>query len=277
MNLRRGFSLIELVLAISLSIALVALLGLAIDLHLVRLDSSRTTIEQAQLARAILDRITTDLRGVTTAPPQDVSEQLAAAESAAKFNVDEVDQTTETDESAEAVASETETAPGLYGTIDTVTIDTRQLWQSLVTAEAGQPPVTRVGAGWIQITYGMSLVAETPGLVRSETPRDAARWRTEQGQTAPVIEPIAAEVRGVQFRYFDGDQLLEVWDMADQETLPTAVEVRIELAPADAADATNSNAERQATKIYRRVVRLPAAADENEEDAAATATDTEAV
>lgn len=273
---RSGFSLIELVLAISLSIALVALLGFAIDQHLVRLDSSRSTIEQAQVARAILDRITADLRATTTAPTQDVSEQLAAAEAAAQFDVDNVDNNTETETDTFEESASNEVPTGLNGLVDSLTIDTRQLAQTLLTPAAGGAPTARIDVGWTQIGYGMSQVAETPGLVRTVTPRDTVRWRTEQGQAAPVVEPFAPEVRGIQFRYFDGEQLVEVWDMSEEEALPTAVEVRIELAPTDATDADHTSEQRQKNKVYRRVVRLPGALDESSASSAvASATDSE--
>ena len=262
MTSRRGFTLIELVLAIALSIALVALLGMAIDLHLVRLDSSRTSIEQAQIARAILDRITADLRATTMAPPQDMSELQALADSAAQFDVDEVDSGAEEETQAMTAAATNEIPTGLNGLVDSVTIDTRQLTQSLTTPAQGGAPVARVDVGWTQIGYGMSLVPGTPGLVRTVTPCDVVRWRNEQAIEAPVVEPIAAEVRAVQFRYWDGAQLVDVWNMAEQQALPAAVEVRIELAPIDATDADHTSTARQQTHVYRRVVRLPAAADE---------------
>lgn len=273
MTPRRGFTLIELVLAIALSIALVALLGMAIDLHLVRLDSSRTSIEQAQIARAIFNRITTDLRGTTTAPTQDMSELQNLADSAAQFNVDEVDSGAEEETGSQSTTSAaTNQVPiGLNGLVDSLTIDTRQLTQTLLTPTPGAAPVARIDVGWTQIGYGMSLVPGTPGLIRTVTPCDVVRWRNEQGGEAPVVEPIAAEVRAIQFRYWDGTQLVEIWNMAEQQMLPTAVEVRIELAPIDATDADNTSNLRQQTHIYRRVVRVPAAADEATATAGAAA------
>lgn len=264
MTSRRGFSLIELVLAIALSIALAALLGMAIDLHLVRLDSSRTSIEQAQIARSILDRIAADLRATTTAPSQDMSELQSAADAAAQFNVDEVDSVAAdgTPSQSTTSAATNQVPTGLNGVVDSLTIDTRQLTQTLVTPAEGGAPVSRIDVGWTQIGYGMSLVAESPGLVRTVTPCDVVRFRNEQGVAAPVVEPIAPEVRGLQFRYWDGAQLVEVWQMSETQTLPTAVEVRIELAPIDATDADHTSTARQQTHVYRRVVRLPAALDE---------------
>ena len=255
MSRRQAFSLLELVLAIGLSIALVALLGMAINLHLVRLDSSQSTIEQAQLARAVLARIADDLRGATTAPTQDVAELMAAAEAAGLFDVDELD---EEQEDPEAAAPDNEPTPGLNGTIDAVQIDRSRIQQSLSIPAEGVTPVARIEAGWSQVAYSLSTNPALPGLVRTEAVRDHARWRLEQGQAAPVTDPFAGEVLAVRFAYFDGTQYVEQWDMQQQERLPMAVEVTLEVVAADPND-PNAPLQRRTPRAYRRVVRLPAA------------------
>lgn len=259
---RGAFSLLELLLAVALSIALAALLGFAIDLHLVRLDASRSTVSQAQLARTVLARIAADLRAATTAPTQDVSEAMAAAEAAARFNVDEVDETTPPETAEPSVASEAERPPGLYGAIESLAIDVPHVWQAVTTTDLGATPTARLDAGWSRVTYAMSADPGTPGLVRTETPRDMQRWLDEQGQAPPAPSPLAPEVTALRFRYFDGAELVEVWDTTEAESLPLAVEVQIEVLPADEIDAPHASAERKRNKVYRRFVRLPAAADE---------------
>lgn len=272
---RQAFSLLELVLAIGLSIALVALLGMAINLHLVRLDSSQSTIEQAQLARAVLDRITSDLRGATMAPTQDVSELLAAAESAAQFNVDEVDEANG-DEETTGNGSGTDPPPGVNGTFETLRVDLRGVSQSLSIPSDGTAPVARIDAVWSQVEYGMSLNSAVPGLVRTVTARDHARWREEQGQAAPFVDPIAGEVLSVRFAYYDGQQLLEVWDMGEQEALPVAVEVTIEVVAADPDDPTVP-LERRTPRVYRRFVQLTESMGDSPSVGEATATDSGAI
>ena len=49
---RPGFTLFELILAIALAATLLALIGTAINLYLMRVDADRTRVEEAQLARA---------------------------------------------------------------------------------------------------------------------------------------------------------------------------------------------------------------------------------
>ena len=58
---RSGFTLLEVLLTLGLSGLLMLIVGLAIDLHLRILRTGRAEVEQAQLARAILRRISQDL------------------------------------------------------------------------------------------------------------------------------------------------------------------------------------------------------------------------
>lgn len=268
MKRRNGFSLLELVLAIGLSIALSALLGMAINLHVVRLDMSRTTVERAQVARAILDRVADDLRRVTTAPTQDVSELLEAAEAAAQFNVDEVDQSQSIDgggsddsDSGQSSQEEPLSPPGLYGAANELTVDLRRVRQTLTTPEPGAQPAARIDTAWSRVRYGLSDSAASPGLVRQETQRDESLWLVSQGQASEVVvTPIASEVRSVSFRYFDGQEFLEAWDQAERSALPVAVEVTIELLQEE------GDAEEGAPTVrtYRRLVAIPAGRDETD-------------
>ncbi len=59
---RRGFTLLELLLALALAALVFMAIAMAIDLHLRSIDVGRTETEEAQLARAILRRMADDLR-----------------------------------------------------------------------------------------------------------------------------------------------------------------------------------------------------------------------
>jgi type II secretory pathway pseudopilin PulG len=66
---RRGFTLVEVVLAIGLTAMVVYLLTTATELYLANVDASRTRVETAQLARTLLDQIAGDLANVRVSPP----------------------------------------------------------------------------------------------------------------------------------------------------------------------------------------------------------------
>ncbi len=70
---RSGLTLLELLLALSLSVIILAAVAMAIDLQLRTLESRRTYLEEAQLARAVLRMIADDLRSAVADTPQDFS------------------------------------------------------------------------------------------------------------------------------------------------------------------------------------------------------------
>jgi hypothetical protein len=66
--------LLELLLALSLTVVVLALVNMAVDVHLRSLDTRRNQLEEAQLARSILRMIADDLRGTIQHYEQDTSE-----------------------------------------------------------------------------------------------------------------------------------------------------------------------------------------------------------
>lgn len=69
----RGFTLLEVILAMALSAIVLLLVSMAIKVHLNATDTRRTQIEEAQLARAVLQRIADDLRSTVQYKPIDFS------------------------------------------------------------------------------------------------------------------------------------------------------------------------------------------------------------
>jgi type II secretory pathway pseudopilin PulG len=86
-----AFTLFELILAIALSVALLALIGTAINLYLLQVDASRSRIEEAQLARSVLAMIADDLRATSIYKPQDTSGIASLVAGSAQYNVDSID------------------------------------------------------------------------------------------------------------------------------------------------------------------------------------------
>ncbi len=77
---RRGLTLLELILALSLTAVVLGLIAFGIDVHLRSLDQKRDHAEEAQLARAVLGRIATDLHNTVLHQEVDFSavEQMVA-------------------------------------------------------------------------------------------------------------------------------------------------------------------------------------------------------
>jgi hypothetical protein len=73
LSYRHAFTLLELMLALGLSIVVLAAIGMSITTYLRLFDSGRAKIEEAQLARALLRRMADDIRGTVLHNPVDAS------------------------------------------------------------------------------------------------------------------------------------------------------------------------------------------------------------
>ncbi len=356
---RRAFTLFELILAIALSVMLVALIGTAINLYLTRVDAGRTEVEEAQLARSILSMIADDLRATAIYKPQDMSaiQQLAAA--SAEFDVDSIDDERSgggggggggggsgggggassggapssgtgggssggggaasmgsgsgmssgggTSSMSGGVVTTDSTMPlGLTGTLSEMYVDTIRLPRreelfatmtgytnapigvqtgglgasSSVAATSGIAPPSDLKSVRYFVRPGEAIepgsVAATSlagdlqlragGLVRQEIPRSMRVWAEQSGNSAVLDSGqalVAPEVVHIEFRYFDGAQISDVWEMLERNSLPVAIEIRLWIVPAAEADQSNvatlynAGSLPKTAREYRQTVYLP--------------------
>ena len=68
-----GLTLLELILALALSVLVLMAIGMAIDMHYRMFDVRRTSIEETHVARAVLRSIADDLRTAVQYIPPDLS------------------------------------------------------------------------------------------------------------------------------------------------------------------------------------------------------------
>jgi hypothetical protein len=325
MKPRSAFTLFELILAIALSATLLALIGTAINLYLVRMDTSRMRVEEAQLARSILATIAADLRAASVYQTQDISSVSQLAMQAVPFDPSDIDQAGEFTQSAlqstgttgttggvggsTAVGSGSETGssgsggssgqssdgsqdtstttvPGLNGLVNEILLDVMRLPRldelfpaspdqassAAAAANVPRPSDAKVIRYFVRqgSTIDPSDIAATAisseanltvgGLVRQTLDR-AVRETAVQGGNSQVLNSgqvlLAPEVTQLQFIYFDGATAIDTWDMQERGTMPTAVEVRIWIAP-DAIEAEESAVPLQ-PRLYRQTVDLPMA------------------
>lgn len=155
--MKKAFTLIEVLIALVLMSVVLFFVALAIETHLRIMDSSRTEVEETQLARALLEKISRDIRSVVVEREEvdlqvDASifealfQQSASMDSLDTSSLDDSSLTdltdslssgTSTDTSEDtSVTSDTElpeegtvmgTTPGIYGTNYWIQIDTGRL------------------------------------------------------------------------------------------------------------------------------------------------------
>ena len=78
----RAFTLLEVILAISLTGVVLVLLTTALELLLTRVESSRSRVESSQVARGVLNRIAGDLRAARYYSP--VTQKTASESSSSE-------------------------------------------------------------------------------------------------------------------------------------------------------------------------------------------------
>ena len=269
-------TLLELMLSLSLSALVFVAIGMAMDLNVRAMDVRQGYVEEAQLARAILKRISDDLRGtvrpsnVETDDAQDTAGSALSGESStdplAPDSGGGSSEDSFTEDSSTDVATEdasTLIPPpqlGLYGTLNQLQVDVSRLPRpdeynpAMSSVEDFQtidiPSDIKTVAYYLQaaqilppgedeIRFSRQEDQLAGGLVRRELDRSIARYAAESGDTATLTmtgEVLAPEVTSLEFYYFDGLAWVTQWDSEMLKGLPQAVRVVITIRPARSAN-----------------------------------------
>lgn len=299
---RSAYTLLELILALALSMVVILAIGAAIQLYMIALTKQQAMIERKQIARSILAMIANDLRAGLQYKATDYSdlENLVQSQLLAAGNAADAaggggggeaadDGGSGGDEETDPVFDEELVSfrPTLLGTTNLILLDISRLprldqYNPLIaTADAAvqTPSDVKSLAYFVSLTEGgMQSEVEyaTPnapgGLYRREIDRAVASYR---GDTGLVSSPdeftrlVAHEIAQVQFRFFDGESWLNDWDSAEQGGFPPAIEITLVIDPERTAAGTTYNYggfNNQTMESYRSVVHLPAAEMPMEEE-----------
>jgi prepilin-type N-terminal cleavage/methylation domain-containing protein len=217
----QGFTLLEILLALSLTAVVAALIGGLVQLYLVNESSGRDQVRQAQLARAILNMIAEDIRSTVRYQPFDASGlsqilgggggQPASAPPSNSGGGAAAASSSPSAASASDPSQATSTAslpPGIYGTDTSIEIDISRLprpdeyfplGSNMTTGTLGDLPsdiktvayfVQAPNALGIQDPLGglepindPSTSSDTGGLVRRSLDRAVTQYAYEMGQT----------------------------------------------------------------------------------------------
>ncbi len=303
-----GFTLLEVILSLALVTLVLAAMGAATVFHYRAVESAKARLAEAQLARAVLERMAQDIRGavpydpvnfaqlipglVTRTSQSDLADAAAAAGlDASMLFSDGGDSLSEMGQDF-ASGALPHSVPGLYGEIDWIQVDVSRLprpdqLQSEIFLAADGMLIDRVSdvktvtyfildpaeaSGYtIASTPGVTGFEQQGGLVRRELDRAVTAYLAETGELDQIdntLQPIAPEVEAVEFAYFDGSSWMDSWDSDLQGTLPTAVEIRLYVRPAESRRNTaawtgtsvaGSSTDAGDLRMYRTVVHLPAA------------------
>lgn len=220
---RRGHTLLEVLLAMSIAALLMGGLYVSMDVQIRLAEAGRERVEESALARALLTKIANDVRSALT--PIRASEaatggggsgDTAAASTSTTAGTTGTTGATTTSSTPESSASLNVVSPfncGLQGDQGVLTIYTARV-PGVGKSDPEIDSAPNGGADIRRITWWLT---GDGGLARQEISRLSA---DDEGTQLPpnVSEPqrfvVAPEVVELAFRFFDGTNWLETWDGA---------------------------------------------------------------
>ena len=282
---RRGFTLLEVLLALALTSLVLTMVGMAVNLHMRVIDVGRTDVEQAQLARALFGKIADDLRRAIPPEPVDYSAKSGRGSNSFGSSGSDDDDTDQNDSGQQgggrddggrdddlSEPPEPVAAAGLFGDRYQLQVSVSRLprldqYDGVVSVDASTSLVDLPSDVKTVAYYLTAGQASGGGLARRSINQAVAQWATENGNIASLDDSaqlIAPEVSSLEFRYFDGLEWLAEWDSSLDGGLPLAVEILIAIGrPGQTAGQRNFSiqaAEPASDElVYRMVVSIPAA------------------
>ena len=273
---RSAFTLLEVLLATGLSLVLMVAVYAALELYYRYSRVGQEEMERCQIARAVLNRMATDVRSVVyrrnEQQRQEGTEGAAASEEGA---------TVEVIDPEEAYLSE---SVGVFGDSETLVLHiSRPQAAPLIdgsdadtaAASSDLQSVSYFLVGTESDTALQQLVASelageaseegTPatGLARLQGDRLAMTMADEEGHLQTMAEKaqlLAEEIDFLQFEYFNGTEWVDEWDAVRYGGLPKAIAITIGFrAPEESPSLVFGGTVGASTNQYRLVVALPLA------------------
>ncbi len=268
---RFGLSLMELILALAITVLVVGAIASAVHLHMVALTKQQDEIEQTHVARNILAVIATDIRSALQYKPFDTGdmvdisnaseEEVSAAEEtaeAAGVDTSGVDSSgiagssSEPDENAPSMSANIADLgnvlpkPGFFGNKNEIMFDISRLPRMdqynpyIVAGETNVsiPSDIKTTSYFVDLTgsLGGDPLTEIPvgGLYRRQLDHAVANYANINGyrlSNKSTTELLAPEIVEISFRYFDGEEWFDQWDSEEEGAFPRAVEISIVVDP----------------------------------------------
>jgi Tfp pilus assembly protein PilV len=246
-----GFTLLEVVLSLMLSMLLVAAVLSAVKLYGRVSTTGRSEVTRSQLARGILRRMGNDLRATRFSGPQESPQSLDAVTQGFSIDIAGSEMTTVTAESA--ADTNAGRSMGIVGDATTLMIHMSRPPRPIdAYRPTGAVTSGNTNSDLQAVIYFMAMpdAEGLPGAVAAALlPESSNPNGTPLGGLARVVgDPVvlealdaagdvqsmaagaqllASEVEAIQFRYFDGSTWLDTWDSLASEKLPNAVEITL--------------------------------------------------
>ena len=291
---RAGFTLVELILALGLTITLLTAVYSAMELHWKFSTLGRIEVERAQVARQLLTMMSSDIRSATFSI-EDVYGSDAAPSEDDGFSDDGTDSSddgfsTGTDDETEATMTAdpfqfaepglafTGASSGVYGDAGTLVIHMSRPYRERNRADLTASSLSKSdlksvayflaeGDGMLSLTAQTYLVSSDgpqEGLVRMDS--DPFSLALSEAESDPLenvskIRVLAEEIEYISFEYHDGYEWVTEWDSTYQGRLPNAIGITLGFrAPEYAEGSIFAREPSKSTDTFRIVVPLVASA-----------------
>lgn len=283
---RRAFSLIEVVVALALSVVLISAIYGAISLHWRYESLGRERIDRAQVSLAILRKMSEDVGSVMFSVPKVEESEDDTSTPTSSTDTTSTTEETSTETETTNTAVEAPVSLGVVGTADSLQLDVSQPQvQNFVTVVDPSAPSTTplpIQSEMVRVTWalvrpkrsldpdatGLQSLIVNPALARDVTDRlqESIPEETTSGLSTvstateiPESSILAVEVVALQFRYYDGYSWVSEWDSTEKGRLPRAVEVSMgflnqEYKPAESLNLPGS----ASMTIIKHVIHVPA-------------------
>ena len=266
---RTGFTLLEMLLSLGLSLTLLTILFTALDLHWRFSNQGQTEVERAQIARAVLNKMAIDIRSVTYMP-----EETTDSDTETGDGTEDTTSTTAVVAYSDPATAFAGDSLGVFGDNQTLILHILKPVRQTMNDPDNANPYERssvrsvsyflAGAdGELQQLVGDRLAGSTintdiQGLVRMSGDRFTLVQADADGDTetmAAYAKLLAAEIVEVSFEYHDGFDWLTEWDSEVEQRVPNAIAITIGFKEPDyQPNAINKESPSAMTKQYRLVV-----------------------
>jgi prepilin-type N-terminal cleavage/methylation domain-containing protein len=259
---RKGYTLLEVLLALGLSGMLMILVYGAMQTYWSLSSMGKVDAERCQLARSIIRRMEMDIRSITYKPAEQ-----QVAESTGQAADEGVSAAEDTSAPAPVEVIEDDT----YLTAEVHVIGTATSLEMIVlrptrnrTGSAEDAAFAAAESDRRRVGYMFSGVGGVPGLYYRN---DDQQYELMMEQQGSPLDPagqyvlLAPEVADLTFQYLDGgtNTWLDSWHSRDMAALPRAIKITM-LFHSSAMASTNAlrtAATNASTEIFQAVVHLP--------------------
>jgi prepilin-type N-terminal cleavage/methylation domain-containing protein len=263
-NAHSGFTLLEVLIAMAVSLLLLGAVYAALDLHWKYSTKGRDEVARSQVVRAVFQRMQLDIRSVVFPPPaaSDAAQTAGAGATSGAgatgsgtvslggVTVDTANQSISASiDSTSTSESFAQTTVGVIGDATTLMLHVSRPNRNLNYSSVldGQNMQSRTSdlvsvayfeassggeglQGLVGSRLGGGASGTNHGLARLEGDRLVMNLADSQGNLealAAQTELLATEVTALEFLYFDGAEWLTEWDSSAMGALPRAIQINL--------------------------------------------------